>query len=207
MPTALGASRRHVSAAAVVAVIGAAAVAAFVIATPAVAAAPAAAAITIFLAFLLGGAKELEGPFGHRVLLNRGGINFFFRGGVGSIPGEAIVAVLLRLFLEQEPEVFVVGLGFVLLGDDFEVELLCVPMQRCECLVRRRRVILRRRFPALGEGVEGRGRGTRGKGGRGEPIELEPEEEEIAMATGSWGFLRCWLREEDEFVAKGVGSG
>ena len=42
---------------------------------------------------------------------------------------------------------------------------------------------------------------------RGEPIELEPEEEEIAMATGSWGFLRCWLREEDEFVAKGVGSG
>ena len=39
------------------------------------------------------------------------------------------------------------------------------------------------------------------------PMELEPEEEEIAMATGSWGFLRCWLREEDEFVAKGVGSG
>jgi len=43
------------------------------------------------------------------------------------------------------------------------------------------------------------------EGERGEPIELEPEEE-IAMATGSWGFLRCWLREEDEFVAKGVGS-
>ena len=41
----------------------------------------------------------------------------------------------------------------------------------------------------------------------GEPMKLEPEEEEIAMATGSWGFLRCWLREEDEFVAKGVGSG
>ena len=45
------------------------------------------------------------------------------------------------------------------------------------------------------------------EGERGEPIELEPEEEEIAMATGSWGFLRCWLREEDEFVVKGVGSG
>ena len=45
------------------------------------------------------------------------------------------------------------------------------------------------------------------EGERGEPIELEQEEEEIAMATGSWGFLRCWLREEDEFVAKGVGSG
>ena len=79
MPTALGASRRHVSAAAVVAVVvaaaalvGAAAVAGFVIA------ALATAAITIFLAFLLGGAKEPEGPFGHRVLLNRGGVDFFF---------------------------------------------------------------------------------------------------------------------------------
>jgi len=167
MPTVLGASRRHVSAAAFVtvvvaaaALIGAAAVAGFVVAAPA-----AAAAITIFLAFLLGGAKEPEGPFGHRVLLNRGGVDFFFRGGVGSILGEAIITVLLRLFLEQESEVFVVGLGFVVLGDDFEVELLCVPMQRSECLVRRRRIILRRQFPALGDGVEGRGRGTRGRGG------------------------------------------
>ena len=57
MPTALGALRRHVSATAVVAVvvaataiIGAAAVASFVGAAPA-----ATAAITIFLAFLLGG--------------------------------------------------------------------------------------------------------------------------------------------------------
>ena len=45
------------------------------------------------------------------------------------------------------------------------------------------------------------------EGEEGEPMKLEPEEEEIAMATGSWGFLRCWLRKEDEFVAKGVGSG
>ena len=45
------------------------------------------------------------------------------------------------------------------------------------------------------------------EGEEGELMKLEPEEEEIAMATGSWGFLRCWLREEDEFVAKGVGSG
>jgi len=167
MPTALGASCRHVSVATVVAVVvaaavlvGAAAIAGFVAAAPA-----AAAAIIIFLAFLLGGAKEPEGPFGHRVLLNRGGVDFFFRGGVGSGPGEAIIAVLLRLFLEQEPEVFVVGIGFVVLGDDFEVELLCVPMQRSECLVRRCRIILWRRFPALGDGVEGRGRGTRGRGG------------------------------------------
>ena len=40
------------------------------------------------------------------------------------------------------------------------------------------------------------------EGEEGEPMKLEPEEEEIAMATGSWGFLRCWLRDEDEFVAK-----
>ena len=45
------------------------------------------------------------------------------------------------------------------------------------------------------------------EGEEGEPMKLEPEEEEITMATGSWCFLRCWLREEDEFVAKGVGSG
>ena len=167
MPTALGASRWHVSAAAVIAVVvaaaalvGVAAFAGFVVAAPA-----AVAAITIFLAFLLGGAKEPEGPFGHRVLLNRGGVDFFFQRGVGFVPGEAIVAVLLRLFMEQEPEVFVVGLGFVVLGDDFKVDLLCVPMQRSECLVRHRRIILRRRFPALGDGVEGRGRGTRGRGG------------------------------------------
>ena len=102
MPTALRASRRHVSAAVVVAVVvaaaalvGAAAVAGFVVAAPA-----AAAAITIFLAFLLGGAREPECPFSHRVLLNRGGVDFFFRGGVGSVPGEAIIAVLLRLLLE-----------------------------------------------------------------------------------------------------------
>ena len=162
MPTALGASRRHVSAAAVVAIVIAAAA---LVGAATVAGFTAAAAITIFLAFLLGGAKEPEGPFGHRVLLNRGGVDFFFQGGVGSVPGEAIVAVLLRLFLEQEPEVFVVGLGFVVLGDDFEVELLCVPMQRSKCLMCRRRIILWRRFPALGDGVEGRGRGTRGRGG------------------------------------------
>ena len=61
MPTALGASRRHVSAAAVVAtaaLVDVAAVAGFVVTAPV-----AAAAITVSLAFLLGGAKEPEGPF------------------------------------------------------------------------------------------------------------------------------------------------
>ena len=37
-------------------------------------------------------------------------------------------------------------------------------------------------------------------------MELEPEEEEIAMATGAWGFLCYWLWEEDEFAVKGVDS-
>ena len=41
---------------------------------------------------------------------------------------------------------------------DPEVELLCIPMQRSERLVRRRRVVLRRRFPTLWNGVEGGGR-------------------------------------------------
>ena len=92
MPMALGASCWHVSAAAVVAVVGAAAalvgaaaIFGFVVAAP-----TAAAAITIFLTFLLGGAKEPEGPFSHRVLLNRGGVDFFFRGGVGSVPRDLL---------------------------------------------------------------------------------------------------------------------
>ena len=38
-------------------------------------------------------------------------------------------------------------------------------------------------------------------------MELEPEEEEIAMATEDWGFLCTWLWEEDEFAVKRVDSG
>jgi len=162
MPMALGTSRRHVSATAVVAVVvaatalvGAAAVAGFVVAALA-----AAAAITIFLAFFFGGTKEPEGPFGHRVLLNRGGVDFFFRGGVGSVPGEAIVTILLRLLLEHESEVLAVSLGLVVFGDDPEVELLCIPVQRGEHLVRRCRVVLQRQLPALRDGVEGGDRGA-----------------------------------------------
>ena len=38
-------------------------------------------------------------------------------------------------------------------------------------------------------------------------MELEPEEEEIAMATEGWGFL-CYLAlEEDEFAVKRAESG
>ena len=40
------------------------------------------------------------------------------------------------------------------------------------------------------------------------PMELEPEEEEIAMATEGWGFYcATWLWEEDEFPVKGVDLG
>ena len=79
-------------------------------------------------------------------------------------------------------------------------------MQRSERLVRRRRVVFRRRLSALGDGVEGGDGGTRGRGGRGEPMELEPEEEEIAMLQEVWVLYAVWLREEDEFVVKGVDS-
>ena len=102
MHTALGASRRHVSAVAVVAIVvaaaalvGAAAVAGLVVAAPAI------AAIAFLLAVLLRGAKELEGTSGHRVIFVRGGVNFLFRGGVDFLfRGEVVVATLLQLFLE-----------------------------------------------------------------------------------------------------------
>ena len=156
MPTVLGASRRHISAIAVVAVVvaaaalvGAAAVAGLVVA------APAAAAVAFLLAVLLGGAEELEGASGYRVVFVRGGVDFLFRAGIDSVPGEVVVATLLQLFLEQEPEILAVGLGFVVFRDDPEVELLCILMQRSERLMRRRWVVFRRRLSALGDGVEG----------------------------------------------------
>ena len=53
-------------------------------------------------------------------------------------------------------------------------------MQRSECLVCRRRIVFRRRFSTLWDGVE-----EGEEGGEEEwPMELEPEEEEIAMVTG-----------------------
>ena len=183
MPTALGASRQHVSAVTVVAIVvaadalvGAAAVTGLVVT------APAAAAVAFLLAVLLGGAEESEGASGHRVIFVREGVNFLFRGGIDSVPGEVVVATLLQLFLGQEPEVLAVGLGFVVFRDDPEVELLCIPMQRSERLVRRRRVVFRRRLSEMGSREETEELEEEGE--RGEPMELEPEEEEIAMAIG-----------------------
>jgi len=131
VPTELGASDRHVSAVAVVVVVvvaaaapvGTAAIAALVVIAPATT-----AAVAFLLAVLLGGAEELEGASGHRVVFVRGGVDFLFRGGIDSVLGEVVVAALLQLLLEQEPEVLAVGLGFVVFRDDPEVELLCIPM-------------------------------------------------------------------------------
>ena len=97
----------------------------------------------------------MEGVSNRRVVAVGGGADLLFRGRIGSIPGEDVVAVALRLLLEQESEVLAVGLGLVVFRDDPEVELLCIPVQRGEHLVHRCRVVLRRRLPALRDGVEG----------------------------------------------------
>ena len=100
----------------------------------------------------------MEGVSSYRVITAGGGADLLFQGGIGSIPSEAFLAAALRLLLEQESKVFTFGLGLIVFGDDPEVELLCIPVQRSECLVRRRRVVLRRRFPTLWNGVDGEGR-------------------------------------------------
>ena len=84
-------------------------------------------------------------------------------------------------------EVFSLDLRLVLLGDDPEVELLCIPVQRSQRFIRCYRVPLRRRLPTLRDGVDGRSGEGKEEGEEEEeesPKELEPEEKEIAMATG-----------------------
>ena len=123
VPTTLGAPGQRVSAAAAVAVVvveGAAAALRLGVA------APDAAATVLFLAVLLGGPEESEGSPSHRVVTG-GGVDLLFRG-VDSVPREGVVAATLQFLLEQELEVFPLGLWLVLLGDDPEVELLCIPM-------------------------------------------------------------------------------
>ena len=128
MPTALGASRRCVSA--VVIVVVAAAVAA-VIGT---AAASTAAAATSFFAPLCGGFEELVGVSSCRRLVAERGADLF--GGVGSFPGEGVVFAVLQFLLEQELEVFLsLSRGIILLGGDPEVELLCILVQKNQCYV------------------------------------------------------------------------
>ena len=57
-------------------------------------------------------------------------------GGVGSFPGEGVIFTVLQFLLEEELEVLLsFSHGFVLLRGDPEVELLCIPVQRSQCLV------------------------------------------------------------------------
>ena len=99
-------------------------------------------------------------PSCRRVVAGRGA-NLF--GGVGSFPGEGVVFAALQFLLEQELEVFLsLSCGFVLLGGDPKVELLCILVQRSQRLVGRCWVPLGGRLSALWDRVDGGGR----EGGR-----------------------------------------
>src|SRR6185312_574008 len=111
-------------------------------------------------ASLRGGLEELVGvPSCRRVVAGRGADLF---GGVGSFPGEGVVFAALQFLLEQELEVFSFSFGFVLLGGDPEVELLCIPVQRSQRLVGCCWVPFGGRLSALWDRVDGGGR----EGGR-----------------------------------------
>ena len=137
VPTGLGASGRCVPTAVVVAVVVVVIVAAEGAAAalgPEVAPAVAAAAV-LFLAILLRGPEEPKGLSAHRLVVIGGGVDLLFRGGVDSIRRGVFFLATLRLLLEQEPEVLSFSHGLVLFGDDPEVELLCIPVQRSQRLI------------------------------------------------------------------------
>ena len=128
MPTALGASRRCVSAIVIVVV------AAAVVIVGGTAAVSVATAVASLFASLRGGFEELVGVSSCRRVFAGGRVNLF--GGVGSLRREAVVFAVLQFLLEQELKVFLsFGLGLVFLGSNPEVELLCVPVQRSQRLV------------------------------------------------------------------------
>ena len=192
VPTVLGASSLRIPAAIVVAaviviiIVAEGAAAAF---RPEIAPAVVAAAL-LFLAVLLGGPEEPKGLSAHRLVVVGGGVDLLFRGGVDSVRRGVFLVAVLRLLLEQEPEVFSLGLGLVFLGDGPEVELLCIPVQRSQRFIRCSWVPLRCRLRTLQDGVAGRSREGEEEGEEEEeesPKELESEEEEIAMATGAGG--------------------
>ena len=134
VPTMLGASGRRISVAVVVAVV---VVVVVIIAVEGAAAAfrpgvapVVAAAAVLFLAVLLEGPEEPKGLSAHRLIVVGGGVYLLFRGGVDSVRRGVFFLAALRLLLEQEPEVFSFSFGLVLLGNDPEVELLCIPVLR-----------------------------------------------------------------------------
>ena len=131
MPMALRASRRCVSAVIIIVIVVVAAAIAAVIGT---AAASSAAAAASFFAPLRRGFEELVGVSSCRRVVAGRGADLF--GGVGSFTGEGVVFAVLQFLLEQELEVFLsLSRGFVLLGGDPEVELLCIPVQRSQRLI------------------------------------------------------------------------
>ena len=131
MPTALRASRWCVSVVVIIVIVIVAAAIAAVIGT---AAASYAAAAVSFFAPLRGGFEELVGVSSCRPVVAGRGADLF--GGVGSFPGEGVVFAALQFLLEQELEVFFsFSFGLVLFGNEPEVELLCIPVQRSQCLV------------------------------------------------------------------------
>src|SRR6185437_9300330 len=115
-------------------------------------------AADLHLAVLLGGPEEPEGLSAHRLVVIGGGVDLLFRGRVDSVRRGVFFLILLRLLLEQEPEVFSFSFGLVLLGGDPEVELLCIPVQRSQRFIRCGWVPLWRRLPTLRDGVGGRSR-------------------------------------------------
>ena len=146
MPTTLGASRWCVSVVVVATVVGGGGTAA----------ALSAAAAASFFASLCGGFEELVGVSSCRRVVAGGGVDLF--GGIGFLPREAVVFAVLQFLLEQELEVFLsFGFGLVFLGDDPEIELLCIPMQRSQCLVGCCWVPFGSRLSTFGDGVDGRG--------------------------------------------------
>src|SRR6185503_2246281 len=125
-------------------------------------------ATDLLFAVLLGGPEELEGLSAHRLVVIGGGVDLLFRGRVDSVRRGVFFLVLLRLFLEQESEVFSFSHGLVLLGGDPEVELLCVPVQRSQRLVGCCWVPLGGRLSAFWYRIDRGGReGGRRRRGRG----------------------------------------
>ena len=135
VPTALGASGRRIPAAVVVAVVVIVVAAEGATAAFGPEAAPAVAATALFLAVLLGGPEEPEGLSAHWLVIVGGGVDLLFRGGVDSIRRGVFFLTTLRLLLEQEPEFLSFSHGLVLFGDDPEVKLLCISVQRSQCLI------------------------------------------------------------------------
>ena len=144
------------------------------------------------------------GVFPYRRIVARRRADLF--GGVGSFPGEGVIFTALEFLLEEELEVFLsFSHGLVLLGGDPEVELLCIPVQRSQRLVRCNRVPFGGRLSGI-ESMEEAEREEEEEGEEEEeeesPKELEPEEEEMAMAGEGLGFCATGFGRKKEFAVK-----